>query len=213
MSATELKERRLINNAGFFGRGQAQHSASRVHLVRRPPAKIVHARASRPVPAFLRQGGFTYLGVLIIVAVMGAGLAAFGQLYSHASQREKERELLFIGNQFRTAIASYYNKSPGAKVYPKKLEDLLEDRRFPMPQRHLRRVYNDPMTGKAEWGMVEAPGGGFMGVHSLSEETPIKSGNFGMKEQAFEGAEHYTKWMFTYSPSGLGNSIAPGGKR
>src|SRR6266850_749856 len=212
MSDTELRERSLINNAGFFGRGQARNPASRVRLVRRPAAKIVHARSNRPVPAYL-QRGFTYLGLLIIITVMGAGLAAFGQLYSHAAQREKERELLFIGGQFRDAIASYYNKSPGAKIYPKKLEDLLEDRRFPMPQHHLRRVYSDPMTGKAEWGMVEAPGGGFMGVHSLSEETPIKSGNFSVKDQAFEGAEHYTKWMFAYSPPGLGAGIAPGGKR
>ena len=59
----------------------------------------------------------------------------------------------------------------------------------------------------------EAPGGGFMGVHSLSEETPIKSGNFSLKDQGFEGAEHYTKWIFAYSPPGLGGGIAPGGKR
>ena len=212
MSDTEQRERNLISNPGFFGRGQARNSASRVRLVRRPAAKIVHARANRPLPAYL-QRGFTYLGLLIIIAVMGAGLAAFGELFSHAAQREKERELIFIGNQFRGAIASYYNKSPGAKVYPKKLEDLLEDKRFPMPQHHLRRVYSDPMTGKAEWGMVEAPGGGFMGVYSLSEETPIKSGNFTVADQAFEGAEHYTKWIFAYSPPGLSAGIAPGGKR
>src|SRR6266850_6990575 len=174
MSGTELRDRSLISNPGFFGRGQVRNSASRVRLVRRPDAKIVHARANRPLPAYL-QRGFTYLGLLIIIAVMGAGLAAFGELYSHASQREKERELLFAGNQFRDAIASYYNKSPGAKAYPKKLDDLVEDRRFPMPLRHLRRVYRDPMTGKAEWALVEAPGGGLMGVHSTSEETPVKS--------------------------------------
>jgi type II secretory pathway pseudopilin PulG len=157
--------------------------------------------------------GFTYLGMLILVALMGFGLAAFAELYSHAAQREKERELLFIGGEFRNAIASYYNKSPGAKAYPQKLDDLVEDKRFPMPQHHLRRVYRDPMTGKAEWGLVDAPGGGIMGVHSLSEETPIKSGDFSAKETSFEDAENYTKWMFTYSPAGLGASIVPGAKR
>ena len=165
------------------------------------------------MPAFLLQRGFTYLGVLVIVALMGFGLAAFGELYSHAAQREKERELLFVGDQFRNAIESYYNKSPGAKVYPKKLEDLLEDKRFPMPQHHLRRVYNDPMTGKADWALVDAPGGGFMGVHSVSEQTPIKSGDFSAKDAALEDAENYTKWMFTYSPSGLGRSVAQGAAR
>jgi len=203
---------RRIANPGFFGR--AQQSSSRVRLVPqvRGPIKKRNSGSDPelPVPAFLlAQRGFTYLGMLLLVALMGFGLAAFGELYSHASQREKERELLFIGSQFRDAIASYYNKSPGAKAYPRKLEDLLEDKRFPMPQHHLRRVYNDPMTGKADWALVEVPGGaGFMGVHSVSEETPIKSGNFGVKNAAFDDAENYTKWMFTYSPTGLGASIA-----
>jgi len=211
MSDTELRERRRIDNAGFFGR--ARHSTSRVRLVqqKRGPTPTNKSR-DLPLPAFL-QRGFTYLGMLMIVALMGFGLVGFAELYSHAQQREKERELLFVGNQFRDAVASYYNKSPGAKVYPKKLEDLLEDKRFPMPQRHLRRVYMDPMTGKADWALIEAPGGGFMGVHSLSEETPVKSGNFDAKDQAFDDAENYTKWMFTYSPSGLGAGVVPAAKR
>jgi len=204
---------RRIANPGFFGR--TQQPASRVRLVPQVRGPIKKRDSTElPVPAFLRaERGFTYLGMLVIVALMGFGLAAFGELYSHAAQREKERELLFVGNQFRDAIASYYNKSPGAKAYPKKLEDLVEDTRFPMPQRHLRRVYRDPMTGKSDWALVDAPGGGFMGVHSLSEETPIKSGDFSAKDAAFEDEENYTKWMFTYSPTGLANSIVPGAKR
>ena len=213
MSGTD---RRRIANPTFFG--PAKQPASRVRLVPavRGPIKKRDSGSDPelPVPAFLlAERGFTYLGMLLIVALMGFGLAAFGELYSHASQREKERELLFVGNQFRDAIASYYNKSPGAKVYPKKLDDLVEDKRFPMPQHHLRRVYSDPMTRKTEWGLVEAPGGGFMGVHSLSEETPIKSADFSVKDAAFADAENYTKWMFTYSPTGLANTIVPAPKR
>jgi type II secretory pathway pseudopilin PulG len=148
------------------------------------------------------QRGFTYLGMLIIVAVMGAGLAAFGTIYSHAAQRDKEAELLFVGEQFRAAIESYHRKSPGASAYPKKLEDLVEDKRFPMPVRHLRRIYADPMTGGTDWGVVEAPGGaGIMGVHSLSEEKPIKSANFATNQQEFETAESYKAWRFVYSPA------------
>lgn len=214
MSGTDLRDRSLISNPGFFARGQARPSDSRVRLVRRPGSKIQHVRAAnRPVPAYL-QRGFTYIGMLLIVAVMGTGLAAFGQLYSQAAQREKERELLFIGNQFRDAIAGYYNKSPGNKVYPKTLDELLEDKRLPMPQHHLRKLFRDPMTGSTDWGLVEVPGGsGFMGVYSRSEQTPIKSANFSTKDQAFEGAEHYTNWMFAYSPTGLGSTIAPAAKR
>ena len=68
------------------------------------------------------QTGFTYLGILISVAIMGAGLAAFAEIASHAAQREKEAELLFRGEQYRRAIASYYKKE---QRYPKALADLV----------------------------------------------------------------------------------------
>lgn len=146
--------------------------------------------------------GFTYIGLLIIVSVMGLGLAATGTFWSHAAQREKERELLFVGHQFRDAIASYYLHSPGiTNAYPKSLDDLLEDKRFPMPQRHLRRVYADPITGKPQWGLIEAPGGGIMGVRSLSEEAPIKTGNFEARDAAFEDAKQYADWKFVFTPA------------
>ena len=107
-----------------------------------------------------RQRGFTYLCALLLVAVAAAGLAAISELWSHARQREKEAELLWIGNQFKQAIGLYYQRSPGAvKRYPEKLEDLLEDRRFVSTQRYLRRIYTDPMTGKAEWGVSVTPNG------------------------------------------------------
>jgi type II secretory pathway pseudopilin PulG len=142
--------------------------------------------------------GFTYVGMLIFVALAGAGMAAFGELASHAAQREKEAELLFRGNAYRAAVESYYRKE---QRYPQSLEQLLEDKRFPMPVRHLRKLYADPMTGEADWALVEAPGGGFMGVHSRSEEAPIKTGNFSANNQLFADAQRYADWKFFYQPS------------
>jgi hypothetical protein len=39
-----------------------------------------------------KQKRFTLVGALITIAVMGAGLAVYGELASHAAQREKEQE-------------------------------------------------------------------------------------------------------------------------
>lgn len=155
-----------------------------------------------PTPTPLRrESGFTYLLLLIIVMIMGAALAATGTLFSHQAQREKERELLFVGHEFRNAIGSYYLRSPGvAQAYPKSLDDLLEDKRFPMPVRHLRRLYADPITGKADWALVESPTGGIMGVHSVSEEAPIKTGNFDAADAVFENGRKYSEWQFVYTP-------------
>ena len=152
-----------------------------------------------------RERGFTYLGLMIVVAIMGAGLAAFGQIASHAAQREKEAELLFRGDQYRAAIASYYKKE---QRYPKALADLVEDKRYPMPVRHLRRLYEDPMTGKADWGVIEAPGGaGVMGVYSKADAAPIKTGNFSLAYQAFADAPAYSDWKFVHSPPGLAPAV------
>ena len=153
------------------------------------------------------QQGFTYLGFLLFVAFAGAGLAAYSELASHTAQREKEAELLFRGEQYRDAIASYYKKE---QRYPKALAELLEDKRYPMPVRHLRRLYKEPITGQDEWGLVEAPGGGVMGVYSPSEDVPIKSGNFSVKNPEFADAAKYADWKFIHSPPDL-HQRSPGG--
>ena len=148
--------------------------------------------------------GFTYIGFLVFLAVGSAGLAAYAEIASHAMRREKEAELLFRGNAFQAALASYYKVG---QVWPQSLEQLLEDKRFPMPVRHLRTLYRDPMTGEANWALIEAPGGGVMGVHSRSEATPIKTANFPSTNAAFEKARAYSDWKFVHSPTGLAQPI------
>ena len=59
-------------------------------------------------------------------------------------------------------------------------------------------MYPDPVTGKADWGIVRAPDGGVMGVYSLSPDTPLKRGNFQLRDQAFEHADKYSAWRFVY---------------
>lgn len=150
------------------------------------------------------EAGFTYVAALIAVAAIGAGLAATGALWSRASQREKERELLWIGEQFRQAIGLYYQRTPGAiKRYPERLEDLLEDRRYLTAQRYLRKIYREPVTGRPEWGLIAAPEGGIMGVHSPSDERPLKSGQFPPRYSSFSGARTYSAWRFVYEPPGI----------
>ena len=150
------------------------------------------------------EGGFTYVAMLVAVAVIGAGLAAAGIVWSQSRQREKEQELMFVGDQIRLAIARYYERTPGpVKLYPQKMEDLLLDNRFPGVQRHLRKPYGDPLTGKAEWGLISAPGGGFMGVYSLSKAQPIKTAGFAHKDRTFRGATTYQEWQFFYEPPAL----------
>jgi len=146
-----------------------------------------------------KQSGFTFLVLLFLVSLMGVGLAVTGVLWRQDAQRDKERELLFIGGEFRRAIALYYERSPGkVKRYPNNLEDLLQDKRQLTMQRYLRRLYRDPITGKNAWGTVKHPDGSIMGVFSLGKETPIKQADFAPQEQQFEQAKQYSDWRFVY---------------
>ena len=147
-----------------------------------------------------RQQGFTYLWVLFAVAILGVWLASAGVVWHFAQQREKERELLFVGSEYRDAIAQYYNHGPGgARQYPNELSDLLKDPRYLSTQRYLRRIYRDPMTWKSEWGLVKSSSGGIMGVYSLSSDKPIKTKNFRDIDQSFEGKTSYRDWKFVNS--------------
>jgi hypothetical protein len=145
--------------------------------------------------------GFTYLWVLFLVVLMGVGLTVAAEIDSVAAQRERERELLVIGRQFRAAIGRYYETqlTGGRREYPASLEDLLRDNRSSGVQRYLRKIFVDPMTGKSEWGLVQV-GGRIVGVHSLSEREPIKQEGFAPEEMSFRGKKHVKEWVFTYPP-------------
>ena len=39
-------------------------------------------------------------------------------------------------------------------------------------------------------------------MHSLSEEPPLKSAGFRIRDAAFEGAQKYSDWKFVYTPPG-----------
>ncbi|MDC8785706.1 type II secretion system protein [Roseateles koreensis] len=111
------------------------------------------------MPASAQQRGFTYLGLLFFVALLAAGMAALGQSWQLAAQREREQELVFRGEEIARAIASYAKAgSTSASQYPARFEDLLEDRRGPVPRHHLRRLYADPFTGQADWVLVKETG-------------------------------------------------------
>lgn len=151
--------------------------------------------------AHQREGGFTYIGVMVLVALMGIALAATGQVWHTFQQHEKEQELLFIGHQFRLALKRYADHTPGrTRRAPLHLEELLQDPRHPDIQRHLRKIYLDPVTGKAEWGLITGPGGEIYGVHSLSDGEPLKKRHFELADKHFEGSMKYSEWVFMPSP-------------
>ena len=144
--------------------------------------------------------GFTYLSLLFLITVMGLAASAAGKAWSTGARREMEEELIFRGSEIRRAIGRYYEESPGAKAYPRAIEDLIKDPRYPATKRHLRRLYSDPFTGKPDWGVIRTPEGWIIGVRPGSDKEPYKKGNFPKELAGLEGKTRYSEWEFAYYP-------------
>ena len=144
------------------------------------------------------EAGFTYIGLLVGVVILGITLAGIGSVWRTQAQREREQELLFIGGEFQSAIASYYGS--GSHQFPQSIDDLLEDKRWPEPRHHLRRLYADPMTGAPDWTLIQTAGIGIQGIASSSTDEPIKKSGFPDGESAFADAKSYADWQFVFVP-------------
>ncbi|MDN2712025.1 type II secretion system protein [Janthinobacterium sp. SUN118] len=157
----------------------------------------------RPLPShpLCRQHGFTYLSLIIVVAILGLVGAAGLKMGSLLQRQAAEQELLDIGAQFSDALLSYAAATPaGQPQQPPSLAALLRDPRVPHMRRHLRKLFVDPITGRATWGLLYQPGSnGIIGVHSLSQAAPLKVGNFEARFAGFEGKAHLSEWHFMVS--------------
>ncbi len=158
-------------------------------------------RSGAWVPSLCRraqQTGFTLVLLLVLVALLGLGMAAAGPLWAQQTQRERETELLRVGRLYALALQAYRDASPGlAKECPLALEDLTNDSRFIGLTRHLRRLYPDPMQPGQAWGLVRDAKGRICAVYSQSEERPLRQQpvELGGGMQLLPAA-HYRDWKF-----------------
>ncbi len=171
-------------------------------LARRAGGRASQARGAA------RQAGFTYVGLLVLVALIGIVLASVGQVTKTVMQRERETELLFIGREYRHAIARFFRQN---HRFPLTLEELVTvETGGPTPQHYLRRLYRDPMTHAVDWTLIPAPGQGIMGIASSSQRAPLKRAGFDVADESFEKAETYADWMFLFDPRAMLMLAAPG---
>ena len=59
-----------------------------------------------------RERGAALFAALLFAVAMAALLAAMGKLWEDRSQRERERDLLWGGRQFKTALERYAAATP-----------------------------------------------------------------------------------------------------
>ena len=187
------------------------------------------------------QRGYAMAAVLMSVGVMAIVMTALLPVWRQQSQREKEAELAFRGEQYARAIYLFATKNGGQN--PPSIDALVQGR-------YLRKKYKDPMTEDGEFQPLAAganqPGpqtgigrggnpvggdgrGGRGGQPSpgLGGGGPVGGvqGGGGImmvvsksKEPSiriYYGAAHYNEWRFVYNRQGRGGAAGrqggPGG--
>jgi type II secretory pathway pseudopilin PulG len=151
------------------------------------------------------SGGFTYIGMLVMIAIITISTSVLGPTWKSTARIEKEKQLLWVGDQFRQAIRQYVKASnlPAGHppTFPADLKDLLKDPRSPGTKRYLRKIYPDPMTGKDDWVLIFSDNQRIKGVHSKSDAEPLKQDNFSKADEKFKDKKKYSDWEFVYDPS------------
>src|SRR4029079_5687700 len=83
------------------------------------------------------QRGYAMAALLVGLSVMSVMLAAAMPVWSHATRREREEELIWRGEQYRRAIMLFQRKY--ANTFPPNVDILVE-------QKFLRKKYKDPIA-------------------------------------------------------------------
>ena len=146
------------------------------------------------------ERGYAVASVLLALVVIALGAQVATIPTQSALTRNAEAELIFRGQAYAAAIRSYRNAIEDDPRLPQNLEELLDDRRF-IGRRHIRRLYDDPMTGGA-WTVLRDEDGGIRGVASRATGAPRKKAFFPAGLSGFATATSYTGWRFVFDADG-----------
>jgi len=101
----------------------------------------------RPMrPGKSAASGYSLVMVVMIIAVMNIAVAVTLPLWSGIIRRDKEEELISRGLQYAEAIRVFQRRFGRLPV---KLDELIK-----VEPRSIRRLWEDPMTGKADWVLI-----------------------------------------------------------
>jgi len=174
-----------------------------------------------------REGGFTLAAMMVIMAIMAIFLTVAVETASFQQKREKEEELIFRGNQVVEAIRLFRARFGR---FPIALDELAKAN-----PRVLRKIWNDPMTGRPDWVPVYLGEEGttlqpLPGLTPTPQPTPqptpgpgtpgsqgprggpiigVRSSVCDEAVKIYNGHIRYCEWKFFYDPTKLNPGIRP----
>lgn len=120
-----------------------------------PARSMIDPRQSTGQAAQRGSRGYALIALMIVVTLLLVSLTAALPSIYQASQRRREAETIFRGDQYARAIYLFYRRMGR---YPVSVQDLLKtgDVRF------LRKAYRDPLSPTGRWRFIHAAAGGIL---------------------------------------------------
>ena len=117
----------------------------------------------RTKPGRSSESGFTLAGVIVIMTIMMIVVAyTVPRMWSTVMKRERERETIFIMQQYAKAIVDFRMKNNN--TYPTTPQQL-KDARQPRMIRGIKGEYVDPLTGEVDWLVIPQAAAASLPVH------------------------------------------------
>ena len=112
---------------------------------------IAANRVCRPLSRSRKnQGGYAILLVLFFVTLMLLATISIAPNVLTEGRREKEKEMIWRGNQYARGVKMYYRKTG---KFPTSMDDLIKPKLGSL--RFMRQAYKDPMNAKeGDWRLI-----------------------------------------------------------
>jgi type II secretory pathway pseudopilin PulG len=121
--------------------------------------------ALRTKPGSTRQSGFTLAGVIVIMTLMMIVVAyTVPRMWSTVLKRERERQTIYVMQQYAKAIAEFRAKNNTFPTSPQQLKDA----RMPRMIRGVKGEYLDPLTGEVDWLVIPQAAAASLPAHNLT---------------------------------------------
>lgn len=115
------------------------------------------------------ESGFTLAGVIVIMTIMMIAVAyTVPRMWSTVMKRERERQTIFVMQQYAKAIAEFRDKN---KTYPTTPQQL-KDARQPRMIRGLKGEFTDPLTGEVDWLVIPQAAAAALPQHNIGNNPP-----------------------------------------
>lgn len=190
----------------------------------------------------IAHDGYAMAVLLVGIGIMGIMMSVAMPVWHQVTQREKEQELIFRGNQYARAVNLFQRKNGNA--YPPSLDVLVQ-------QKCLRKKYKDPMVEDGVFqlipaGAMQAGQAGVTMPSSGASRLQQQGSQRGLQQQGlrpmqtvtsgvqtvvtaiagvvskstdksiriYNGSDHYNEWFFVAAPAtGRGGTpLVPGGR-